>query len=969
MANQVYLDTVQSLYVAYYGRPADPSGLQYWAERLEASDGNLSEIINAFGTSPEYASRFGDSDSSTQVNTLYQQLFGRDAEDEGRSFYTNMLDSGEKTLAEIALTISEAAQGSDRTTFEGRTTVANAFTQELDTQEEIDAYSSERGVGIGRAYLERVTEQTSSDDVLSEAAPVVETLLPVTEPETPPTGGGGTLGPTFTATLAGGHVTFGGTATGPIALTENDDHEWAFTRDGLIAKLDSKAISSIELGDNALTAEADLINQLDVNGTGELTLANLSSVIDLSSLDKDLTVTASITSNLDISESDKLGAIATYKVGSDATLTMTLEQYADTTVSGDGTLIFKDTVNALLEDGAPLEDASALKLNSYDIGESTVAEIQDLLDLDKLKDSNSENFELTDLAYSLADDYEALSAAEISDILDNAKNITIKGEASISELQGLSDNGRDINYTTVTDSATNIITNAELTDDDSSKIITKEINVVVNDESVTISKLAEVNTAIDALEGSGQVAAIHVTGLTADLIADINLIRPSALISGTKVTINDDATVNQVHEIDYANGDGDLLYDLKDDYNDIASESDIWLSNATSITLNDYAIGDRSVSEVLRLLNLDNLNNKTTLEYNLVDNFENLTPADKSAFTYVQAITVSDDFINIEQAEEFWTLAESEDVFDGTATTSNTTYTIQDAIGNYDNDAAGTKWVVNADVRVITGTAEEIYQAQYDENNGSHDIFNLVDDSVQDRLIINTGSDGNQTIDGGPGNDNISTGDGIDTVDGGNGNDYINAGADNDTVYGGSGYDTIIGGTGYDKLYGEEGRDKIYAGASASTGSTNYTTQVTGGQDGDDMYGSSDADLFIYEGSNQAELASESSTTYSTRDYITDFSLGDKIQFQGGVDDVQFFSSGSANASDVAAGDLGLSIRYEKNANVTDWDGTDTELATRIFIDVADEDGHFDDIADMHIILVGSDIDINWDGSSIVFGG
>ncbi|CAO1661818.1 hypothetical protein NYA30BAC_01398 [Halomonas sp. NYA30] len=55
------MNTVQSLYVAYYGRPADPTGLQ-------ANDGNLGEIINAFGTSAEYTENLGSVDTSAQVN-------------------------------------------------------------------------------------------------------------------------------------------------------------------------------------------------------------------------------------------------------------------------------------------------------------------------------------------------------------------------------------------------------------------------------------------------------------------------------------------------------------------------------------------------------------------------------------------------------------------------------------------------------------------------------------------------------------------------------------------------------------------------------------------------------------------------------------------------------------------------------------------------------------------------------------
>ena len=101
--------------------------------------------------------------------------------------------------------------------------------------------------------------------------------------------------------------------------------------------------------------------------------------------------------------------------------------------------------------------------------------------------------------------------------------------------------------------------------------------------------------------------------------------------------------------------------------------------------------------------------------------------------------------------------------------------------------------------------------------------------------------------------------------------------------------------------------------------------------------------------------ASVSGTTNNTRDYINNLFLGD-IQV---ADRVQFFSSSSATASNGNDGELGLSIRYGKNANVTHWEGTATESSTRIFIDIADENGHFDDIADMHIILVGSNTDIN----------
>lgn len=59
---------IQQLYVAYYGRPADPNGLTYWATRLEDNGGDLGEVINAFATSTEFEERFANLNDEERVN-------------------------------------------------------------------------------------------------------------------------------------------------------------------------------------------------------------------------------------------------------------------------------------------------------------------------------------------------------------------------------------------------------------------------------------------------------------------------------------------------------------------------------------------------------------------------------------------------------------------------------------------------------------------------------------------------------------------------------------------------------------------------------------------------------------------------------------------------------------------------------------------------------------------------------------
>src|SRR5690554_2185741 len=163
MATQESLNQAQLLYVAYYGRPADPQGQQYWAERIDAE--GVGHILNAFGTSAEYENAFGNLSNAQLVNNLYNQLFGRDAEPAGLQFYVGLLSSGEKTLAEIAYEIAGGAQGDDAVALQNKLDVADAFTAGLDTTQEIIAYEGNAAAASARDFLAGVDSDTIVTDV------------------------------------------------------------------------------------------------------------------------------------------------------------------------------------------------------------------------------------------------------------------------------------------------------------------------------------------------------------------------------------------------------------------------------------------------------------------------------------------------------------------------------------------------------------------------------------------------------------------------------------------------------------------------------------------------------------------------------------------------------------------------------------------------------------------------------------
>lgn len=53
MAASTYFNQVQQLYIAYFGRPADPVGLNYWAASIDAAGGNFDSVVSGFSSSLE----------------------------------------------------------------------------------------------------------------------------------------------------------------------------------------------------------------------------------------------------------------------------------------------------------------------------------------------------------------------------------------------------------------------------------------------------------------------------------------------------------------------------------------------------------------------------------------------------------------------------------------------------------------------------------------------------------------------------------------------------------------------------------------------------------------------------------------------------------------------------------------------------------------------------------------------------
>ena len=158
------VELIQKMYVAYYGRPADTGGLDNWVNHLARNNDDASAIIQAFGTSPEATSLYGEPvNYALAVNALYMQMFNRPAEPDGLALYVAHLNAGRVTLPNLALAIATGAQNADRDTFLNKVEVATAFTAEVATStENILGYAGEDAAAHAAAFLAAVTAADAS---------------------------------------------------------------------------------------------------------------------------------------------------------------------------------------------------------------------------------------------------------------------------------------------------------------------------------------------------------------------------------------------------------------------------------------------------------------------------------------------------------------------------------------------------------------------------------------------------------------------------------------------------------------------------------------------------------------------------------------------------------------------------------------------------------------------------------------
>jgi hypothetical protein len=166
-----YTASIQALYVAYFNRPADPSGLAYWETIVAAAKGSTTAVSADFAKQPEYKAAYAGMNDDAVINQVYMNIFGRSVDSQGLNFWSPKLTAHLVTIDQIVTEVAKGAQGSDAATYNNRTAASVAYTNALNADVNLRlAYSNAAAITSAKNFLNSITTDASLTAAIAPAA-------------------------------------------------------------------------------------------------------------------------------------------------------------------------------------------------------------------------------------------------------------------------------------------------------------------------------------------------------------------------------------------------------------------------------------------------------------------------------------------------------------------------------------------------------------------------------------------------------------------------------------------------------------------------------------------------------------------------------------------------------------------------------------------------------------------------------
>lgn len=293
-------ELIHQMYIAYYQRPADPAGLIYWQDQLNANGGGeagWNAVAAAFANAAESTALYGTQTLGQKISAIYVAAFERAASADEIAYW----EASGFNAAQIGFAIVNGAQNDDLRTVTKKVDYAEAFVSQIDP--------AGTGVGpfsfqyvdpsLGRNLLDVVTKDSdvSTSTVASQVSSTLPTLVTVNL-----TSGNDTVTPTanaaesINAALGGSSPTLsradqidGGSASDSLTVAMDGNFLLGFGAGGYM-----RDVEEVNLAATASSVTPKTFNFTGVSGVETVNVGAANAVINLNNIsDTGITVNLS----------------------------------------------------------------------------------------------------------------------------------------------------------------------------------------------------------------------------------------------------------------------------------------------------------------------------------------------------------------------------------------------------------------------------------------------------------------------------------------------------------------------------------------------------------------------------------------------------------------------------------------------------------------------------------------------------
>lgn len=106
--------SVARLYSAAFDREPKTEGLNFWIDRFE-SGMSIQEIARSFNSSNEFSTKYGPLSNREFVQQLFRNVLGREGNESGITYWTDLINSGRSTRANVLYSFSKSPENVSKT--------------------------------------------------------------------------------------------------------------------------------------------------------------------------------------------------------------------------------------------------------------------------------------------------------------------------------------------------------------------------------------------------------------------------------------------------------------------------------------------------------------------------------------------------------------------------------------------------------------------------------------------------------------------------------------------------------------------------------------------------------------------------------------------------------------------------------------------------------------------------------------